>query len=226
MPRGRVGWKRTIRAIIFRTVKSRTLGLLMLRHRDAGGTHGPRPGAYPLAVPTVHSGCERGDDNLAPLGGGVHRVLLGHERLLSGSTVTRQRAPNPSEDGITNPVPLYCPIAPCLGLRSRRCQGQTVICLEVDSRLPRLVGTAIASVLKDPPQRVSAGADGLITSYRRLPSRSSHERRCSVTAAPSLTGLSCSRGCGRQRTGCAKRPTMSSASLASSGSLVTNSRPC
>ncbi len=199
--------------------------------QSVGRMGGPRVGGAVgcpdlLVVPTVHGGRERGDDNLAPLGGGVHRVLLGHEWLLRGSTVTRQRAPNPSEDGITNPVPHYCPIAPCLGLRSRRCQGQTGICLDVDSRLPRLVGTAIASVLKDPPQRVSAGADGLITSCRRLPSRSSHERRCSVTAAPSLTGLSCSRGCGCQRTGCAKRPTMSSASLAGSGSLVTNPRPC
>ena len=111
MPRGRVGWKRTIRAIIFRTVKSRTLGLLMLRHRDAGGTHGPCTSPNPLAVPTVHSGRERGDDNLAPLGGEVRGFFLGHERLLRGSTATRQRAPNPSEDGITNPVPLYCPIA-------------------------------------------------------------------------------------------------------------------
>jgi len=101
MPRGRVGWKRTIRAIIFRTVKSRTLGLLMLHGRDAGGAHGTRAGPNPLAVPTVHGGRERGDDNLAPLGGGVHRVLLGHERLLRGSTATRHRASNPFVDEIT-----------------------------------------------------------------------------------------------------------------------------
>jgi hypothetical protein len=102
MPRGRVGWKRTIRAIIFRTVKSRTLGLLMFHGRDAGGAYGPRAGPNTLAVPTVHGGRERGDDDLAPLGGGVQGVLLGHERLLRGSTATRQRAPNPSEGGIPN----------------------------------------------------------------------------------------------------------------------------
>jgi hypothetical protein len=143
MARGRFGIERerTIRAIIFRRVKSRTLGFVMLRRRDAGGAHGPRAGPNPLAVPAMHGGGERGNDDLAPLGGEVRGVLLGHERLLRGSTATRQRATNPLEDGITNPAPLYCPIAPCLGLRSRRCQGQTGICLEVDSRLPRLVGT-------------------------------------------------------------------------------------
>jgi len=50
-------------------------------------------GSNLLAVPTVQSRGERGDDHLAPLGGGFREVLLGHERLLRGSTATRQRAP-------------------------------------------------------------------------------------------------------------------------------------
>jgi hypothetical protein len=106
MARGRVGFERerTIRAIIFRRVKSRTLGFSMLRRRDAGGPTGADAGPDPLPVPAVHGGGERGDDDLAPLGGGVQGVLLGHERLLRGSTATRQRATNPSEDGIPKPL--------------------------------------------------------------------------------------------------------------------------
>jgi len=106
MARGRVGIERerTIRAIIFRRVKSRTLGFSMLRRRDAGGPTGADAGPDPLPVPAVHGGGKRGDDDLPPLGGGVQRVLLGHERLLRGSTATRQRATNPSEDGIPKPL--------------------------------------------------------------------------------------------------------------------------
>jgi len=106
MARGRVGIERerTIRAIIFRRVKSRTLGFSMLRRRDAGGPTGADARPNPLPVPAVHGGGERGDDDLPPLGGGVQRVLLGHERLLSGSTATRQRATNPLEDGIPKPL--------------------------------------------------------------------------------------------------------------------------
>jgi hypothetical protein len=105
MARGRVRIERerTIRAIIFRRVKSRTLGFVMLPRRNAGGPLGANAGSDLVAVPTMHGGGERGDDDLAPLGGGVLRVLLGHERLLRGSTATRQRAPNPSEGGIPKP---------------------------------------------------------------------------------------------------------------------------
>jgi hypothetical protein len=98
----RIERERTIRAIIFRRVKSRTLGFVMLRRRDAGGPLGAHSGSDLVAVPAMHGGGERGDDDLAPLGGGVQGVLLGHERLLRGSTATRQRAPNPSEGGIPN----------------------------------------------------------------------------------------------------------------------------
>jgi len=100
--RVRIERERTIRAIIFRRVKSRTLGFVMLRRRDAGGPLGANAGADLLPVPAMHGSGKRGDDDLAPLGGGVHRVLLGHERLLRGSTATRHRAPNPLEDGIPN----------------------------------------------------------------------------------------------------------------------------
>jgi len=55
-----------------------------------------------LAVPAVQGGGERGDDHLTVIGEGCRRVLLEHERLLRGSTATRQRAPNPLEDEFTN----------------------------------------------------------------------------------------------------------------------------
>ncbi len=67
----------------------------MLRRRNADGPLGANAGSDLVAVPAMHGGGERGDDDLAPLGGGVLRVLLGHERLLRGSTATRQRAPKP-----------------------------------------------------------------------------------------------------------------------------------
>ena len=77
--------ERTIRAIIFRRVKSRTLGFSMLRRRDAGGPAGADAGPDPLSVPAVHGGGQRGDDGLAPLGGGVQRLLIHHpfEPILS-----------------------------------------------------------------------------------------------------------------------------------------------
>jgi hypothetical protein len=78
MARGRVRIERerTIRAIIFRRVKSRTLGLLMLHGRDAGGPTGAGASPDLLPVPSMHGGGERGDNDLAPLDGGVQRVLL------------------------------------------------------------------------------------------------------------------------------------------------------
>ena len=98
--RVRIERERTIRAIIFRRVKSRTLGFVMLRQRNAGGPLGANAGADLLPVPAMHGSGKRGDDGLAPLGGGILSVLLVHERLLREATATRQRAPNPSEDGI------------------------------------------------------------------------------------------------------------------------------
>lgn len=98
--RVRIERERTIRAIIFRRVKSRTLGFVMLPRRNAGGPLGANAGSDLVAVPAMHGGGERGDYDLAPLGGGVQRVLLEHERLLRGSTATRHRAPNPFADKI------------------------------------------------------------------------------------------------------------------------------
>ena len=71
MARGRVRIERerTIRAIIFRRVKSRILGFSMLRRRDAGGPTGAEARPNPLPVPAVHGCGKRGDDGLAPLGG-------------------------------------------------------------------------------------------------------------------------------------------------------------
>jgi len=99
--RAQIGRKGTISAIIFRTVKSRTLGLWMLPRGQARRAADASAGQDLLAVPAMQGGGERGDDHLAAMLGGFRGVLLGHERLLRGSTATRQRAPSPSEDEIT-----------------------------------------------------------------------------------------------------------------------------
>jgi len=76
MPRGRVGWEPTIREIIFRTVKSRTLGLSMLSRGQARRAADASAGPDLLAMPAVQGGGERGDDHLPPMLGGGQRVLL------------------------------------------------------------------------------------------------------------------------------------------------------